>query len=321
MRSVVTGGGGFLGRYIVDELLAAGDEVVSLARGHYAELNRAGVTSVRCDLRDGAEVARALKGADRVFHVAARVGVWGPWREYYDVNVTGTENVIEACRANGVGKLVYTSSPSVVFDGRDHCGVDESYPYPETWLSPYPRSKKLAEEKVLAANGGGLMTVSLRPHLIWGKGDTSLIPRVMDRARRGKLVRVGTGRNKVDIIHVRNAARAHVLAAESAACAGKAYFLSQGKPVVLWEFIGEILDRAGIRPVRKAIPFEVAYRLGAALEAGHRLFAPGREPRMTRFLAHQLAKDHYYDIGAARRDFGYKAWVSVREGLDEMFPS
>lgn len=160
MRSVVTGGAGFLGGYIVEALRARGDEVVVLSRRN------------GCDLRDRAACTRALAGADRVFHVAAQVGVWGPWRDFYETNVVGTENVLEACRANRIPRLIFTSTPSVVFDGLDHRGVDESYPYAEKWLSPYPHSKKLAEERVLAANGrDGLLTVALRPHLIWGKGD------------------------------------------------------------------------------------------------------------------------------------------------------
>jgi nucleoside-diphosphate-sugar epimerase len=315
-----------LGRYIVEALLARGDTVVTISRSTYAELQRPGVTQVVCDLRHRASVEEAFRGADQVFHVGARVGVWGPWREYFEVNVLGTENVLRACRIHGVRRLIYTSTPSVVFDGSDHRGVDESTPYSRRWLSPYPHSKMLAEEKVLAANGkDGLLTVALRPHLIWGKGDRYLIPRVISQARGGKLLRVGDGKNQVDIVHVRNAAEAHLRAADSLASdrrsAGKAYFLSQGRPVVLWDFIDEILRREGLPALTKSISFATAYRLGASLEWGYRFLAPHREPRMTRFLAHTLAKDHYYDIRAAERDFGYQPLVSTAAGLDELFPT
>lgn len=323
MRAVVTGAGGFLGRYVVDELLARGDDVVALGRGYYPHLPTA-ARQIQADVRDLAALRRAFQGADAVFHIAARVGVWGPWREFYETNVVGTRNVIAACRARGVRRLVYTSSPSVIFDGSDQRNVDESHPYPDEWLSPYPHSKKLAEEEILAAHGPVLGVVSLRPHLVWGRGDTSLIPRLIERARAGKLVQVGDGKNLVDVIHVRNAARAHVLAADAlgeprAACGGRAYFLSQGEPVELWRFIAEILERAKLPPVRKRISFATAYNLGRVLEKTHRLLAPNREPRMTRFLAHQLAKDHYYDIGAARRDLGYEPRVGTQAGLDELF--
>ncbi|MEX2558929.1 MAG: NAD-dependent epimerase/dehydratase family protein, partial [Pirellulales bacterium] len=123
---LVTGANGFLGRYVVEQLLARGDRVRALCRRRHAELDALGVSTVLADLRDADATQRACQGVDVVFHVAGVAGIWGPWRHYYGINTVGTRNVIEACRQHSVGRLVYTSSPSVTFDGGDACGADES---------------------------------------------------------------------------------------------------------------------------------------------------------------------------------------------------
>lgn len=274
MRALITGGGGFLGSHIAGLLRARNDEVVVLGRRCYPQLERKGTRTIQADLRDGQAVARACEGMDCVFHVGALVGIWGKRCDYWSINVDGTRHVIEGCRRHGVSKLVYTSSPSVVFDDREMCGVDESQPYPANHLAAYPETKAAAERLVLAANGAQLATIALRPHLIWGPGDSHLIPQVIAQAREHRLVQVGDGTSRVDITYVDNAAEAHVLAADvlepSAACAGKAYFLSQGEPVQLWPWLAEILDAVGAPGVTRSISFRTAYWLGAALELVHR---------------------------------------------------
>jgi nucleoside-diphosphate-sugar epimerase len=323
MHALVTGPGGFLGRYIVEALLARGDRVWGLARGSYPELSAVGVEMVRGDLADARAVAEACRGVDCVFHVASRVGIWGPWHEYYLANVVGTQNVIDACRQQGVGRLVFTSSPSVTFDGRDQDNVDESVPYPTEWLAHYPHSKALAEQAVLAANDGKLATCSLRPHLVWGPRDHHLTARLVARARSGRLRRVGDGVNLVDMIYVENAAEAHLLAADALASpradghspAGRAYFLSQGSPVNCWVWIDEILALVGLPPVRKSLSLRAAKRVGLACEAIWTLARLRSEPPMTRFLASQMATSHWFNITAARRDLGYQPRVSTAEGM------
>jgi nucleoside-diphosphate-sugar epimerase len=255
-----------------------------------------------------------------VIHVGGVAGIGGPRSLYYGINTLGTRHVTEGCRAHGVGRLVYTSSPSVTFDGTDQKGVDESVPYARRWLSHYARSKALAEQHVLEANGrDGLLTCALRPHLIWGVRDRHLIPRLLDRARSGKLCRVGDGTNQIDTVYVENAARAHLQAADAlgpgSAVAGRAYFISQGEPVNCWDWIDQILALADLPPVRKTISFSAAWRLGAILETVYGLLRLKREPPMTRFLAAQLATDHYFDITRAREDFGYRPVVSTAEGM------
>jgi nucleoside-diphosphate-sugar epimerase len=319
MRALVTGGGGFLGGAVVRLLRARGDEVRNLSRGRYAALDALGVQQVAGDLADGKAVERAAKGCDVVVHAAAKAGVWGPVEEYRRANVTGTENVIAACRKAGVRRLVFTSSPSVVFDGRDMEGVNESVPYPAHFEAAYPHTKALAEQAVLRANGPELATVALRPHLIWGPGDPHLIPRLLERARAGQLRRVGRADKLIDTVYVDNAAEAHVRAADRLApgspVAGRAYFISNGEPAPLWDFVNRVLAAAGLPPATRTVPAGVAFAAGWLLETTHRLLRRPGEPRMTRFVARELATAHWFDISAARRDLGYEPRVSIEEGL------
>lgn len=320
MRMLVTGGGGFLGLYIVEQLLADGHDVRVFCRGRYSSLDALQVEVCQGDLQNAADVASACRNIDAVFHVAAVPGVWGPWKKYYGINTAGTHHVIAGCHAHGVQRLIYTSSPSVVFDGRDHVDADESLPYPTRWQCHYPHSKALAEQAVLAANDKrGLKTVALRPHLIWGPRDNHLIPRLLARAKSGQLRIVGNGRNVVSVSYVENAAAAHLQAERALRstpnAAGRAYFVNEPDSVVLWSWVNDLLQRARLPPVTKSISFPAAYAIGGFLE----LFSSGlqlnTEPRMTRFVARQLAGSHSYSTFAAQRDFGYEPLVSIEEGL------
>lgn len=325
MRALVTGGGGFLGRYIVEQLVARGDQVRVFSRQRYPELDALGVESCTGDLQDSFAVAAACSERDVVFHTAALPGIWGPWKLFHGINTLGTQHVINGCRLHGVGRLVSTSSPSVVYDGHDHLGADESLPYATKFLCHYPHSKALAEQAVLTANGqDGLATCALRPHLIWGPRDTQLIPRLIDRAKRGQLRRVGDGKNLISMVYVENAARAHLQAADalslSSPVAGQAYFINEPEPVNLWDWINTLLAHAGLPPITKSISAGAAYSIGAALEGIHRLFGIASEPRMTRFLASQLSRLHWYRVDKARRDFGFAPLVTVEEGLRRLEP-
>lgn len=328
MKCLVTGGGGFLGRAIVDQLLARGDQVRSFGRGEYPELTALGVELVRGDIRDAAAINAACAGAECVLHVAAIAGIGGPWQRFYEANVVGTENVIAACRGQGVPHLVYTSSPSVTFAGRDQCGVTEEQAVPDLpWLAAnnchYSRSKALAEAAVLAANDATLATCALRPHLIWGPRDQHLIPRLIARAKSGRLRRVGDGTNKVDIIYIDNAATAHLQAADALAVAGspvrgKVYFLSQGEPVGCWQWIDEVLALADLPPVKRSISFQAAHAIGRVCELVYASVRTEREPPMSRFLAWQLASSHWFDVSAARRDFGYQPRIATADGMQRL---
>jgi nucleoside-diphosphate-sugar epimerase len=317
---LVTGATGFLGRYLAEQLVQRGERVRALVRREDESLRKLGVELVFGELAESNRVAAACREIDVVYHVAAVAGIWGPWEHFHTINTRGTRHVLDGALQNGVRKLVYTSSPSVTFDGGDQSGVDESVPYPSQWLCHYPHTKALAEQMVLAANGQqGLLTCSLRPHLIWGPRDRHLIPRLWERARRGQLRRVGDGTNRVDMIYVENAAAAHWQAADAltdgSPVAGNAYFLSQGEPVNCWGWIDELLAIAGLPPVKKSISFAAAWRVGSVLERVYRVLRLTSEPRMTRFLAAQLAKDHYFDIRRAQRDFNYRPLVATDEGM------
>lgn len=326
MFALVTGGGGFLGSHIVEHLIARGDRVRVFCRGSYPLLEEWGVETVQGDIRDEKAVDAACTGIDAVFHVAAVPGVWGPWSMFHGINTVGTENVIAGCRKAGVAKLVYTSSPSVIYDGQPHENVDESISYPpgDSYLCHYPHSKALAEKAVLAANGDDLATASLRPHLIWGPRDNHLIPRLIQRAKSGRLRRVGDGTNLISMSYVENVAAAHIQAADAltlnSAVAGQAYFINEPEPVNLWIWIDLLLERAGLKPIRKTISARAAHRVGGALELIYRLLRLRSEPPMTRFVASQLSSSHYYDISKAARDFRYAPKVSVEEGLSKIEP-
>ena len=319
MKALVTGGGGFLGGAIVRQLVARGDTVRSLARSQYSELDELGIETLQGDIADPDAVERAVQGCDVAFHVAAKAGVWGPYAQYYRTNVTGTQRVLEACRRHGVRKLVYTSTPSVTFRGRDEEGTNESTPYAEHFLCHYPRTKAMAERMVLEANGPELATIALRPHLIWGPGDNHLIPRVIERGKAGKLRLLGQRANKVDSTYIDNAAEAHLLAADhlapGAVCAGKAYYITNGEPLPMGELLNKILATADLPPITRHIPANAAYVLGAVLEGVYTLLRRQDEPLMTRFVARQLSTAHWYDISAANRDLGYTPRIGIDEGM------
>ncbi len=314
---LVTGGGGFLGKAIVRSLVAKGERVRSFSRRPYPELEQIGVSHICGDLADPNDVKLACQGVEAVFHVAARPGVWGQYADFFEPNVSGTLNVISACKAAGVKRLIYTSSPSVVFDGGDMEGVNESVPYPSHYEAHYPMTKAMAEQAVLKAAREGLPAVALRPHLIWGPGDNHLAPRLL--ARADKLRRVGKGTNKVDTIYIDNAAQAHILAekrlSENPDFSGRTYFISQDDPIPLWQMVDHILAAGGRSPVTKTISPGMAWFAGAMCELVYYLLGKKSEPPMTRFVARELATSHWFNIEAAKRDLGYRPTVSTEEGL------
>jgi nucleoside-diphosphate-sugar epimerase len=319
MKVLVTGGGGFLGSGICRQLLQRGDEVVALQRSPAPQLEQAGAAVVRGDLSDPATIGRHLAGCDAVIHTAGKAGAWGPYREYHAINVMGTENTLTACREHGIQHFVFTSSPSVAHGGGDIEGGDESLPYPDHFTSPYPATKAQAERLVVAANSPGLQTVSLRPHLIWGPGDPHLLPRLLERAARGRIALPG-GDKLIDTVYVDNAAEAHLLALdalrEGRDVGGKVYFISNDEPLPQKDIIRGLLEAAGVDVSIRSIPPALAGAAGAVLETAWKAFRLNKEPPITRWSAEQLSTAHWYDISAARRDLGYRPRVSISEGLE-----
>ena len=322
MRVLVTGGGGFLGQAICRLLRERGDEPVSLARNRYPQLEWLQVRQIPGDVTNLDTVCDAARGCDAIVHAAALAGMWGTLEEYYATNVGGTDNVIAACFMSKVPRLVYTSSPSVVHTGGDLEGVDERTPYATQFSAHYPRTKAIAEQRVLNANGPDLATVALRPHLVWGPGDNHLMPRIVERARKGRLRFVGKVPKKIDATYIDNAAQAHLDAldrlAPGAPCAGRAYFISNDAPWILDEVINAMLYAAGMEPQKRRISFRAAHAIGRACEAVWGTLRLRSEPPMTRFLAEQLSTAHWFDISAAKRDLGYQAKVSMGEGFGRL---
>ncbi|MBU1713254.1 MAG: NAD-dependent epimerase/dehydratase family protein [Proteobacteria bacterium] len=319
-KVLVTGGGGFLG-YTISKLLSErGDIVTSFSRRLYPELKPLNAEQVQGDISDKNAVGNACKGKEIVFHTAAKPGVWGDYKEYYRTNVEGTINVLEGCRKHDVSCLIHTSSASVVFDGNNMEGADESVPYPGVFHAHYPKTKAIAEQHVLKASLSGLKTIILRPHLIWGPRDNHLVPRIIERAKRLRIV--GNGKNMVDTIYMDNAAYAHILAADSLkknnTLSGKIYFISQGKPVLLWEMVNNILKAGGLPPITRNVHPKVAEFTGIFLETLYGIFNIRSEPIMTNFVAKELATSHWFDITAAKRDLGYAPIVTTEEGLKRL---
>ncbi|MDF1761896.1 MAG: NAD-dependent epimerase/dehydratase family protein, partial [Oleibacter sp.] len=314
VKALVTGGAGFLGRYLVEALLQKNYDVTVFCRGHYDVLDALGVTVIQGDLANEEQVRAACKGQDIVFHVAAKTGPFGDYKEFHRVNVIGTENIIAACLAHGVNKLIYTSSPSVLSFYEDLSGVDEGWPYPEFVVSAYQHTKMLAEKQVLAANGNnGLITTALRPHAIWGPRDSQLFPTIIERAQQGKLAMIGNGKNIISVSYVENTAHAHIQAAESDRVGGKVYFINEVEPVEMWGWINSLMRQLGVPEVKKRLPYGAAYCLGYLVEKSYQWFPLRGEPKLNRAVVAVCGRDHYFDISAAQRDFNLQSPISMDE--------
>lgn len=329
---LVTGGTGFLGRRLVERLLPEGRPVTVLARHAAPDLEARGVRFIRASLDDAVAVRAACADVETVFHVAARVGVWGRYDDFFHTNVLGTRALLEGCRASGVKFFIHTSTPSVVYNGHNLAGANESLPLTNNCPSPYPSTKAIAEREVLAANSSDLLTIALRPHLIWGVGDPHLVPRVLARARAGRLRIIGDGKNQVDMVHVENAVDAHLLAEAALRkravrhegphlAAGRAFFITNGEPVVLWDWINGLLTALGEKPVTRRVSLPIASAVGAACEVVWSACRLRGEPPLTRFVAAELAKDHWFDISAARQILGYAPRISMAQGMAELVAS
>lgn len=325
MKVLVTGAGGFLGGAIARKLVSRGHAVRSFSRGEYPALSALGIEHARGDLADRDAVRAAAEGCDAIVHTAAKAGVWGAYDEYVRANVVGTENVLYACRAARVPRLVYTSTPSVVHQGGDIEHGDESLPYSKHPSTAYQSTKIEAEKKVLFAQSSALSVVALRPHLVWGPGDPHLVPRIVARARRGRIALPSGGRARIDTVYVDNAADAHVAGLErlepGAACAGRAYFITNGEPRSLADIVRAILRAANVEATVVPIPSALAHAAGALLETAFRLAKSEREPPLTRFVAEQLSTSHCFDITAAKRDLAWSPAISLDEGFARLAAS
>ncbi|MDQ6962917.1 MAG: NAD-dependent epimerase/dehydratase family protein [Mariprofundaceae bacterium] len=319
MKVLITGIRGFLATSLAKSLLQQGYVVRGFARQALPALDD--IEIVVGTLEDAQAVQQAVQGCELVFHVAAKAGVWGDYDVYYQSNVVGTQHVIDACLVHGVARLVYTSSPSVVFSGCDEEGIDESIAYPQRYLCHYSATKAMAEKAVLAANSEQLATVALRPHLIWGEGDRHLVPRVLERGRAGSLRLIGADK-QVDCTYIDNAVLAHTQAARylqvGAACAGKAYFISNGEPMPMGHILNQMLACADLPAVTKRVSTPLAYALACLIELNYTLLKKKEEPLLTRFVVRQLSCAHWYKLEAAKKDLAYEPTVSIAQGMQRL---
>ncbi|MCB9655180.1 MAG: NAD-dependent epimerase/dehydratase family protein [Deltaproteobacteria bacterium] len=325
MAILVTGGGGFLGRNIVRALLDRGEKVRIFSRQRYPEVEAWGAEAVTGDVVRREDVERALKGVTAVFHTAARVGYWGPYKEYYATNVEGTRTLLSAAQAEGVARFVHTSSPSVVLGPTTNIEHgDEALPYVRSPIHAYGTTKGEGEALVLSANRPGFATSSLRPHFIYGPGDSHIVPRLLARARAGKLVQVGDGTNQVDVTYIDNAVSAHLgvfdaLSSNAPRVGGRAYFIGDAEPVRLWSFVNDVLTGFGVTPVARRVSLSMAKAIGFTLEKAYGALGVRSEPPLTRMAAVMLGRSHYFSHARAANDFGYVPKVSTEEGLSRLF--
>ena len=321
-KVIVTGGGGFVGKALCLELRKLGYQVISFARGKYPDLEEAGIQTRRCDISENLENFKSdFEDAEAIFHTAAYVKMWGDYNNFYKINFLGTKNLVNFAIKHNISKFIYTSSPSVVADGKNLQGINESYPYPKKFKANYPKTKALAEQYVLEKNSHSFKTLSLRPHLIWGEGDNNFVPTIIKRAKEGKLVIVGDGKNKVDFSYIKDCIQAHLCALtaldNNPKSSGKAYFISQGEPYPLWDWINEVLVRNDLPKLEKKVSFNLAYSIASVLEFFYKTFSIKSEPRLTRFLVSEMATDHYFDISRARTLLGYEPKYTIKQAFDD----
>lgn len=324
-KILVTGAGGFLGLRLVKALRLLGHTVHTLQRQNYPELQGDdGIRNFIGSIENRNDLKKALDGVDVVFHVASKIGMWGDYQDFYRTNVLGTRNIISLMKEQNIKYLIYTSTPSVVFDRGDIKNGDETLSYPNTHLNFYGETKRLAEVEVLNAHHNQFITAAIRPHLIFGPGDKQLIPRVIKAHRQGRLKIIGDGSNLVDVSYIDNVVDAHLdlyhqMLRDPTKVNGKAYFIGQDKPVNLWDFTNTIMSGIGLQKLEKKIPTAVAYFIGACLEGIFKLLRIKHiDPPMTRFVALQLGKSHYFSHQRALEDFGHFPKVGTEEGLKRL---
>jgi nucleoside-diphosphate-sugar epimerase len=320
-RALVSGATGFLGGHLAQVLHRHGYRVRILVhkRQRIEHLLELGMEIVEGDLLDTASLIRAAAGQSVVFHTAGKVTDWGPRAEYFQVNAEGTRNVIAACRENGVGRLVHVSSLSVLGLPRRGEVVTEETPYPATLPDWYSQSKQAAEQLVRAANGeGGLATTVVRPGVIWGPGDITIVPRLADLLRRRQMILIDGGRNLLGLSHIESLAQGLVLAAESPGASGQTFHMTDGEEITAREAVDALAAVMGVPSARFSLPFGAVYGIAALIEGAARLAGRTTPPRMTRYGVRLVACHCRYDIGKARRELGYEPVVTFREGIKQL---
>lgn len=315
----MTGATGFVGSVLATRLARDGADVRGLTRDPAAAATIPGVRWVRGELEDPASLAAATRGVHAVFHAGGMVGHYGIRSAYLRTNVEGTRDLLAACRANGVREVVFTSTPSVIADGTDHFGVNEDHAYSARFASPYPESKALSEQLVLAAHSPAMRTIVVRPHMIWGPGRSQWVQGMLRRAARNALRRIGHGRNRIGMTYLDDCVEAHIVAWRAlradASVGGAPYFVHGGEPVVFWDWVGELVKACGLHPIRGEVPAPVAMALAHLCDVGVVVSRGRWHAPISAYLISELTTDHYSDITRARERLGYRPQVSMAEGI------
>lgn len=317
MKALITGATGFLGGALTHRLHGMGWEVTALGRNpaKLNELEDAGMNPIRADISKKSELTEVFKGQEIVFHCAALPSPWGNFEKFYQANVIGTRNVVQACLENKVKRLMYVSTPSIYFDYNSRVGVKEDDPLPEP-ISHYARTKLLAEEEVDKGSAQGLAVVSIRPRAIFGEGDTVIFPRLIPRLRSGRLPILGDGENIVDLTYIQNVVDALLLCAESPKnTLGKKYSISNGEPIKIWKLIERICDELGYPHPSRKVSYKTANTVASALEFIYSLIPYSPEPPLTRLSVSMMANSSTVDISAAKNELGYQPKVSIEAGV------
>ena len=317
----MTGTGSLLLGGVASELLRRGDEVVCLQRRPAAFMGHQNAHEVLADICDADAVALAAKGCDAIIHGAARVGVVGSQKEFYDTNVLGTENILRAAEQQSISRLVFVSTPSVAHTGASLVGAPAGQAEIGRSRSYYAESKAIAERTVLNARNSQLAVVAIRPHLVWGPGDTQLVGRIVERAKSGRLAVVGTGNALVDSTYIDNAISAHIAALDAlhigSACDGKAYVVSNGEPRTVNELMRSMCESAGVPFEPRHLSLTLGIRLGSLVERLWPLMQSS-EPPITRFIAEQLGTAHWFDQRVVHNDLKWAPSVTLDEGFKQL---
>ncbi len=317
MASVfVTGGSGFVGGRLIERLRAEGHAVRALARSDFsaARVRSLGAEPVSGELADRDALRAGADGCELAFHAAATLGDWGSREEFERGNVQGTENVLSACAEAGVRRLVHVSTEAVLFAGKPLVQVDESAPLQPDSPALYSATKARAEQAVIAANGERLETVVVRPRFVWGAGDTTLLPRMVEMVRSGRFAWIGGGNHLTSTAHIDNTVEGLMLGAGRGR-PGNVYFVTDGEPVVFREFVGELLATQGVAAPTRSIPTPVAHALMSIGEGVARVLPGHRPPPLTRFACWVSSQECTIRIDKAREQLGYAPVRSIAEGL------
>jgi nucleoside-diphosphate-sugar epimerase len=315
----VTGGSGFIGGTLVRRLRADERRVRALARSDAsaAKLADLGAEPARGDLDDAASIRAGAEGCDVAFHAAAAVLEWGSRAEFVRGNVTGTENALRGCREAGVRRFVHVGTEAALMVGQPLVQVDESAPLRPDSKAHYPATKAMAEQAVRAANEDGFETVVVRPRLVWGPGDTTILPGLVEAVEQGRFSWIGGGRHLTDTTHVDNVVEGLVLGAERGR-PGEAYFVTDGEPIEFREFVTALLSTRGVTPPDRNTPPALARAAAASLEALWRLTGRRSAPPVTRLAVWLSSLECTIDISKAREELGYAPLKSREQGLAEL---